>query len=118
MKALLIISLLSAGAFAADVAPRSNPYSNAKRGSATYYSSAEIMRALSATYDDAKKDQLNQLGLSQANLIKNRDGATIAERYSNPSETISARVTRNADSGVITTIEKTMTSRQGSVTDR
>ena len=118
MKALLIWSLVTSASFAGEIAPRSNPYSNARRGSASYYDSAEILRALTGPYDDAKKDQLSQLGLSQANLIKNRDGATIAERYSNPSETLSARVTRNANSGIITTIEKTMTSSRGSITDK
>ncbi len=104
--------------FNAQADSHSNPYSNAKRGSASYYNGADIMKALAASYDDEKKQHLNQLGLSEANLIKNRDGATIAERFANSSQTISARVSRNANTGDITIIEKTITSSRGSVTDK
>ncbi len=82
----------------------------------TYYDYPAIMLALTGPYDDSKKNQLSQLGLKNSSLIKNREGATIAEKYSNINGSVSILVSRNAASGMVTSIERTTRTQRGSVT--
>ncbi len=83
-----------------------------------YYDTVELMKTLADTYDDGKTNHLSQMGLKSSSLVKSRSGAMIAEKYSNPSHTLSAVVNRNENTGDITSIEKTTVSRQGSIIDK